>query len=139
MQYVIKWYGYNVANDSFEPEADIPTHFIKRYWGEIGRRKQITKIEKYHINATNHKNEKGIRRHGANKMIYENLIKRIYLLDGRCGASSMDSTALSQRRAPATGVPTITASTQRNAATELSLELKLGRLRAQSNPWAITR
>ena len=37
MLYKIRWYGYSPRDDTMEPEENIPTNFIRRYWQQKAR------------------------------------------------------------------------------------------------------
>lgn len=36
--YKVRWFGYDKHNDTFEPEQNIPTHFVIRYWNRVNKR-----------------------------------------------------------------------------------------------------
>lgn len=36
--YKVRWFGYDHNSDTFEPEQNIPTHFIIRYWNRRNKR-----------------------------------------------------------------------------------------------------
>lgn len=45
-KYRIRWFRYDQSHDTFEPEANIPTHFIIRYWNRSTIKQDRSKKKK---------------------------------------------------------------------------------------------